>query len=71
MGPKYDVRYTMVKAEKEILVAVMCFLFTEIPSLTAQLQEADNKLFMGIVSWERKALSPLQSGRGTYLQRAP
>lgn len=40
----------MVKAEKEILVAVMCFLFTEIPSLTAQLQEADNKLFMGIVS---------------------
>lgn len=48
MGPRYDVRYAAVKAGKKILVAVMCFLFTEILSLTTQLQEADlgNKLFM-------------------------
>lgn len=52
MGPRYDVRYTTVKAGKKILVAVMCFLFTEIPSLITQLQEADlgNKLFRWIVS---------------------
>lgn len=48
MGPRYSVRYTTVEAGKEILVAVMCFLFAGIPSLATQLQEADfgNNMFM-------------------------
>lgn len=36
MGPRSDVRDTMVKTGKEILMAMMCFLFVEIILLTTR-----------------------------------